>query len=851
MAELDGLQRWDWMKDGLKVGMILVGMMLLASFANVMALADTEPNDDLTTAENASYGSISGTINDTDTEDNYKLSDITTSDVVFVNLTTAPIGTEMTLYDGETGNYIISKTGQGSKYVYCPNEADPQSLIVAISGSTGAYTFTAEKMTQNDGNSGGDAPAERTATLPSLTQGTYNGYLVDYDEQDWYQVNLPANKYIRVDVDPSSTLTAYLQIYMDDSYINSETGSSLGANVSMWYYSDAAASYKVGIQTSGSTYGSYAFTITTWDPNDGGQGTEAGRVAGSELYINGTVNATYPGTFAGEDYEDWYLMNITDGDAVTINAKPIATETIGLAVYKVIGGSSSYDMSDHSNGNGENVTLHACYNTAGTPLQLSLRLDDSVSYGVRNDYNFTVQILHQNDGGSGRDAGETTGTAVDITKGNFTGYVEDEDDVDFYKFNVGAGNTINATFIAPTNMKVTVTLYDASNAEHGTFTLTEGGTNYISYQNSAAAQAYYLKIEQNSYGGADPLPATYFYDIKLDIIGGDSEAPSAYMPALPATSCTNFTVSWNSPDVDASIYTVQVRYGTNDWADWKVNVTTKSAVYPGANNTRFFFRVRACDTSGNWGTFTSNPDGDTSTNVTCEGTSTADTTEPTITITSPTDGATVGIGAINVQGTATDNVGVINVEVRLGSGIWQAATRSGDNWNITLTLSAGSNTITARASDAAGNQKEATITVTSSASGNTAPEAVVLNVPTKVTKSGFTLTWSPSADADFANYEVHISTNASFTPSASTLKTTLSPSTTVTYAVTGLKSGTTFYAKIKVTDTGALSSVSNEVYAKTSSSSGGSSNSLCCGMALAAVIPAAFAVVMAWRKKQE
>jgi hypothetical protein len=239
-----------------------------------------------------------------------------------------------------------------------------------------------------------------------------------------------------------------------------------------------------------------------------------------------------------------------------------------------------------------------------------------------------------------------------ITKGNFSGYLEEEDNVDYFKFNVGAGNTINTTLVAPTNMKITATLFDSLNTERASVTLDSGGTRVISYLNSASAQIFYLKIEHDDYGSS-PKPTYYTYNFELNIIGGDTQPPSAYIQPLPSNSCVNFTVNWNSPDPDTIKYIVQVRYGTNDWTDWQVNVTSKSATYHGTNNTRYFFRVKACDTWGNWGSFTSNPEGDASTNVTCEGNS-GNTAPSQVTLNSPTKITSKGFTLSWTQSTDAD-----------------------------------------------------------------------------------------------------------------------------------------------------------------------------------------------------
>jgi|GEM_PF-2168548 len=81
-----------------------------------------------------------------------------------------------------------------------------------------------------------------------------------------------------------------------------------------------------------------------------------------------------------------------------------------------------------------------------------------------------------------------------------------------------------------------------------------------------------------------------------------------------------------------------------------------------------------------------------------------DVTPPTVTITAPTDGATVA-GTINVNATATDDVNVVGVQFRLDGvnlGTEDLVAPYSVNWS-TITSSNGSHTLTAIARDAAGN----------------------------------------------------------------------------------------------------------------------------------------------------
>jgi len=113
-------------------------------------------------------------------------------------------------------------------------------------------------------------------------------------------------------------------------------------------------------------------------------------------------------------------------------------------------------------------------------------------------------------------------------------------------------------------------------------------------------------------------------------------------------------------------------------------------------------------------------------------TPTPDEIDPAITITCPVNSATppatpptYSSNIISLSGTAKDAVGVTSVTVKDGNGVWHDATIIGEGWeifNIALSsANSGVNTITAKATDAAGNFKETSITVTYS---TTIPPAV-------------------------------------------------------------------------------------------------------------------------------
>lgn len=87
-----------------------------------------------------------------------------------------------------------------------------------------------------------------------------------------------------------------------------------------------------------------------------------------------------------------------------------------------------------------------------------------------------------------------------------------------------------------------------------------------------------------------------------------------------------------------------------------------------------------------------------------------DTTDPIISIIFPADGLTIGEATVTVTGDASDDTKVAQVELSLNGGSFETASGT-TSWSKDVTLLEGSNTLTARATDLAGNTAEASATV--------------------------------------------------------------------------------------------------------------------------------------------
>ncbi len=207
----------------------------------------------------------------------------------------------------------------------------------------------------------------------------------------------------------------------------------------------------------------------------------------------------------------------------------------------------------------------------------------------------------------------------------------------------------------------------------------------------------------------------------LDLTAGDAPAGDITYPDITITAPTSgasfttatITVSGTASD-NEGISKVEVRVGSRAWIDASGTTSWSTTVTLDLGPKTIY--ARANDTSGN------------SREVQVDDVSyvvggSEDTTPPTISIDSPSDGYIFTTETIPVSGTASDNEGVSKVEVRVGSGDWIDASGT-TSWSTTVTVIQGVNMIDVRAIDDTGNPSETTsVTVARNPPGSTPPSS--------------------------------------------------------------------------------------------------------------------------------
>jgi hypothetical protein len=191
--------------------------------------------------------------------------------------------------------------------------------------------------------------------------------------------------------------------------------------------------------------------------------------------------------------------------------------------------------------------------------------------------------------------------------------------------------------------------------------------------------------------------------VSYDPAAGDSSPPSITISSPNQGAVLDdpsLTVSGTSSD-DAGVDSVEVKLNEGDWglAQGTVSWTYELLLSEGMNT----IVARVTDIAGKTANATIE--------VTHDPDSGADTLLPSVEILLPAEGAALSTDEITVSGTASDNVGIEKVEVRVNNGMWNTA-QGTVSWSLPVSLVEGTNTIEVRAEDPSGNTGEDTVSVT-------------------------------------------------------------------------------------------------------------------------------------------
>ena len=467
----------------------------------------------------------------------------------------------------------------------------------------------------------------------------------------------------------------------------------------------------------------------------------AGLVGGKTSSNPGPTPLSISGTSAGSV--------TTTGAAISWQTNAPATSQVEYGATTTYGTMSALDnamVSAHQ----ESLTSLK----AGTLYHYRVHSNDATSgSAVSNDATFTTLS-----------APDTTPPTVSVTSpaanatlsgvANLTATASDNVGVTSVQFKVDGANTGAVLANAPYSY-----LLDTTTLSNGNHILTAVAGDAAG--NTATSAGVAIKVNNST---PDTTPPTVSITAPAN---GASVLGTVNVTANASDNVSVASVQFQVDGANLGSPLVSSPYGFS----WD---TTKSS------NGSHSLRAVAKDGAGNSAT-------STAVTVTVNNNTPPDTTPPTVSITSPVNGASIS-GTITISASASDNVGVASVQFQLDGanlGSLDTASPYSTVWN-TVSASNGSHTLRAIAKDAAGNSGTSaavTLTVSNTPSDTTPPSTPTGLTATAVSSSQINLLWNASTDnVGVAGYKVFRGgTQIATSGSASFQDTNLAASTTYTY----------------------------------------------------------------------
>ena len=135
------------------------------------------------------------------------------------------------------------------------------------------------------------------------------------------------------------------------------------------------------------------------------------------------------------DKEDWYFFCVCVGQEIQITMTPPTNYNFDIGLWDI--DEVELETSTNSGSTMESITYTALYTGR---YYLRIHFIDGPDEG---QYTFDVDIVGQNDAGTSADAGNDFASATTIAEGTYDGFLDMDDEEDWYKFTAAEGQGIH------------------------------------------------------------------------------------------------------------------------------------------------------------------------------------------------------------------------------------------------------------------------------------------------------------------------------------------------------------------------------------------------------------------------
>ena len=371
-------------------------------------------------------------------------------------------------------------------------------------------------------------PNDLIGDATPITAGAHAGALaVGQDESDYFKFEVTAGQ--RIDVALTSATAGdflYLTLYdsAESKAFEVKSKGSVPASDAFWTANETGTSTWYLHAWSDTEGGSYTLTLGLADPNDAGTQRDAGATTGGALPIS--AGGELGGHLEDLDGIDLFSFTAGSGDIITVE---FTSQSVDDHLHLAILDHEESSVLDLGSKAGDKVA-GAWYTANETPsLDWYVGVELDVGPG---DYTFKVVITHQDDGGSGDDAGGDYPTAHYVFPATLSGHLQQADTKDLFAFMAGSGDAISVDFTSQSpDGDMALYLVDSTYDTLVTLRAKQGVTVSDAYwtANETAMALYYIRVELDASPGD--------YQVVLGVVAQDDaglldDAPEALADSL-------------------------------------------------------------------------------------------------------------------------------------------------------------------------------------------------------------------------------------------------------------------------------------------------------------------------------